>query len=162
MVKTLLIAIAGIWIGYAGYRQYETHLLKQPYLFNHAAHRVMNCNLCHEGAVEEIRATLPPLETCLKCHVSSPLSDSKSIAEWDKAIKQGGFAWNKLTSVPPHVFFSHRRHTKFGKFDCATCHGDMQNLSQPAPLPMIRVTMDQCISCHQQQDQSEDCARCHM
>jgi hypothetical protein len=39
-----------------------------------------------------------------------------------QAIQQGGFSWKKLTSVPQHVFFSHRRHTKFGRLECSVCH----------------------------------------
>ncbi len=160
-VKILLLAIAGVWLGFTGYRQYEAQQLKQPYAFNHAAHRIMKCVVCHEGAVEEIRATLPQTETCLKCHSSSPLSDSKSVSEWNKAIQQGGFGWKKLTSVPQHVFFSHRRHTKFGKLECFTCHGDVQNFSAPPGLPLIRTDMDVCIDCQRERAESEDCDRCH-
>lgn len=161
LVKFLLFAIAGIWLGFTGYRQYEAIELKQPYEFNHAAHRLMKCVLCHEGAVDEIRATLPEMETCLKCHASSPLADYKSVSAWEQAKQQGGFRWKKLTSVPEHVFFSHRRHTKFGKLECVTCHGDVQNFSAPPELPLIRTNMDVCIDCHRERAESEDCARCH-
>lgn len=161
LAKTMLIAIAGLWAGYAGFRQYEARQVRQPYAFNHAAHRVMNCSLCHQGAVEDIRASLPEIEICRKCHANSPLTDPKSLTEWDKAVREGGFRWKKLTSVPDHVFFSHRRHTKFGKLKCERCHSDMQNLTAPPELPMIRVTMDLCIDCHEELAESEDCARCH-
>lgn len=160
-VKTTIIAVAGLWAGFAGYRQYEAQQLRQPYRFNHAAHRLMGCVVCHSGARNSIRATLPAISVCLKCHASSPLTDSRSTEQWSKAVEQGGFKWKKLTSVLDYVFFSHRRHTKFGKLECAQCHADMYNLTAPPSLPLIRVNMSTCVDCHKDRKQTEDCARCH-
>jgi len=160
-VKALVIAAAGLWAGFAGYRRYEARHLHQPYRFNHAVHRPMGCVICHTGARNSIRATLPAVSVCLKCHADSPLTDAKSKAKWSKAVEQGGFRWKKLTSVPDYVFFSHRRHTRFGKIACTRCHGDIAHLISPPSLPLIRVSMGKCLDCHQDREQTEDCAHCH-
>lgn len=159
--KILLIALLGCFVGFQGFRQFETWQLKQPYEFDHGAHRVMACVVCHVGAIEEIRATLPSFETCVKCHASSPLLDPDAEVQWATAVEAGGLEWNKITSVPDHVFFSHRQHTKTGQIECARCHGNVSDLSSPPPLPQIRVSMDECLDCHLQNDQTDDCARCH-
>jgi len=161
VVKTLLIGIVGLFVGFNGFRQYEASQLVQPYSFNHAAHRVMACVRCHEGAVEGVMATLPPLSTCLKCHSSSPLADQSALTAWAKAVSDRGFQWKKLTSVPDYVYFSHRRHTKMGKIDCKKCHSDMQDLTGPPPLPLIRIQMSLCTDCHSEREVSDDCTRCH-
>lgn len=159
--KIILLACAGFILGFNGFRKYEARQVEQPYKFNHAAHRIMACIRCHEGAEDGIKATLPSAETCLNCHKSSPNSDQEEVAAWDASIQKGGFQWKKMTSVPDHVFFSHRRHTKLGKLSCVTCHGDVQDKTVPPSLPLIRIKMDLCIDCHQQRGESDDCARCH-
>lgn len=159
--KILLIALLGCVVGFQGFRRYETWQLKQPYEFNHAAHRVMACDICHTGAIEEIRATLPSIKTCVKCHARSPLLDSESEIQWATAVEANGFEWKKITSVPDHVFFSHRQHTNTGKIECVRCHGNVTDFVTPPPLPEIRISMDECVDCHIENDKTEDCARCH-
>ncbi|RME29394.1 MAG: hypothetical protein D6800_02730 [Candidatus Zixiibacteriota bacterium] len=161
LVKVLVIAVAGLWAGFAGYRQYEAAQLRQPYRFNHAAHRPMACVICHSGARQSMRATLPAISVCLNCHADSPLTDAKSKAAWQAAVQQGGFRWKKLTAVPDYVFFSHQRHTRFGRIPCERCHGDIAHFVAPPSLPLIRVSMSTCVDCHQDRQQTEDCARCH-
>jgi len=161
VVKIALIGIAGILVGFKGYRQYESSQMTQPYEFNHSVHTIMACVRCHEGAVDGVRATLPPIKTCLKCHATSPRTEPSEIAVWNDAVKRGGFKWNKLTFVPDHVHFSHSRHTKFGKIQCESCHGDMKYATAPPSLPLVRIRMGLCIDCHRERGESDDCVRCH-
>lgn len=160
-IKTLMIAVIGLTAGFTGFRQYEASQLVQPYEFNHVAHRIMDCTRCHEGAVDGILATLPSMEICLKCHTGSPYSGPSETAVWDDAVSAGGFRWNKLTSVPGHVFFSHRQHTKLKDIPCERCHADMKDMTRPPSLPLMRISMDLCIDCHNDSGATEDCAHCH-
>lgn len=161
LLKILVLTIGGFWLGFSGFRFYEAQQVIQPYKFDHSAHRIMKCELCHSGAIDGIRATLPSYQICKKCHASSPLTDDKNIKSWKEAEEINQFQWRKFTSVPDHVFFSHRQHTKSGKIECKKCHGDISNLTEPPPLALIRIDMDICIECHLSLEQTDDCAHCH-
>ena len=160
MIKPLLIAVAGLTFGFAGYREYEATQFSQPYAFNHAAHRVMKCTLCHAGAERDSRAGLPSFSTCTNCHATSPLTDSASARTWNHA-NEVGLQWHKLSAVPPHVYFSHRRHTVLASLPCETCHGEMSARTSPPMFPMKRVRMGGCLDCHLKMNQTTDCAHCH-
>lgn len=160
-IKTLLIAVLGLMAGFTGFRRYEASQLVQPYEFSHVAHRIMACTLCHEGAIDGIRATLPSMEICLRCHAGSPYSDPSETAVWDDAVRDGGLLWTKLTSVPEHVFFSHRQHTRLRDIPCERCHADIQDMTKPPSLPLIRISMDLCLDCHNELGVTDDCAHCH-
>ncbi|MFQ5500623.1 MAG: cytochrome c3 family protein [Candidatus Zixiibacteriota bacterium] len=160
-IKTVVIAAAGLWLGFTGFRKYEASQVQQPYEFNHAAHRVMACVRCHVGAIDGVRSTLPSFEICQNCHTGSPKSGEKAEAAWAKAVQDGGFKWKKATSVPDHVFYSHRLHTKSGQIPCESCHAEIGDLTGPPTLPLIRIQMSFCIDCHEERGVTEDCARCH-
>jgi c(7)-type cytochrome triheme protein len=69
--------------------------------------------------------------------------------------------WVRIYRLPDHVYFSHRRHVGAGKLRCQTCHGQVQQFTEPAPRPVVEPTMDNCIDCHRQKKASVDCNACH-
>ncbi len=135
----------------------------QPIAFNHNKHiqSGMECTDCHVGARDQVRATLPSLSACLMCH-QAPLTQSaeeQKIRDLAQAGKEAD--WIRITHVRTDVYFSHRRHVQLGKLDCAVCHGPMQTLTAPPRSPFVELTMDACISCHQQNQARTDCNDCH-
>lgn len=141
----------------------------QSIAFNHKKHvdEQIDCATCHEGVEKEERAGLPQIQTCMVCHqarLGTSAEEAKLIALDEKHAE---LQWTALTSVPDHVYFSHRRHVTVGKLACATCHGDIASATRP-PERGAGLTMKLCQGCHATQaDHSAaqratlDCAACH-
>ncbi|MBE2246126.1 MAG: c-type cytochrome [Candidatus Competibacteraceae bacterium] len=54
--------------------------------------------------------------------------------------------WVQIHHLPEHAYFSHQQHVVVGKVECATCHGNIEEMDkvfQYSPL-----TMGWCINCH--------------
>lgn len=133
--------------------------LSQPVGFDHAKHRGMACTVCHRGAEVSARAGIPQGETCAKCHATAPRGTDA--APWSDVGRSGRLGWTRVTRVPDHVYFSHRRHVALAKLDCAACHADVgQRAAPPARVP-LRLDMDACLTCHRTEGASQDCAACH-
>ena len=139
------------------------HLTPQPIAYNHAKHieNGMSCTDCHTGAETQARATLPTLDTCMACHAAAltKSAEEEKIRRLAAAGKE--LEWVRLTRVPAHVYFSHRRHVAFAKLSCATCHGPMEKLTVPPDKPFKDPTMDSCIECHEKNRAGTECNDCH-
>jgi hypothetical protein len=130
----------------------------QPIAFPHAKHQTVDCTVCHRGAASAVRAGIPDIHLCSKCHATPP---GQSAAAWDAAVAGKAIAWVQVTHVPAHVMFSHRRHTAIGRLDCASCHGQMRGRTTPPGSADVRLVMNTCLSCHRHEGAAEDCAACH-
>lgn len=147
---------------FIGYRHLSSEV-KQPIAFNHKKHveSGLSCTDCHAGVQTQARATLPDLATCLTCHESA-LTQSPEEARVRAAAAAGKeLNWVRLTQVPPHVFFSHRRHVKTVNLACAECHGPMEKATVPPSRAWRTLNMDACIECHQRNRVNADCNDCH-
>ena len=135
----------------------------QPVAFNHARHLAsgLECSYCHTGAEAGEHATLPTLETCTGCHEAALTKSPEEARLRGFAASGRELAWRPVTSVPAHVYFSHRRHVALGKIACSVCHGEMEKLTAPPRAPFHRITMDSCIQCHQKNQARTDCNDCH-
>ena len=131
----------------------------QPIAFSHAKHAPMACAVCHRGVETAARAGLPAASLCAKCHASIP-GGATGTAGGDVG-QSGRIAWVRVTRVPDHTMFSHRRHVALGRLDCASCHADIGLRASPPVRQPVRLDMDACLSCHQREGASEDCAACH-
>lgn len=135
----------------------------QPIQFNHFVHlrNGMTCVDCHVGARDQEHATLPPLETCLACHEQALTASPEE--EKLRALSQAGkqLSWRRITRVPPHVYFSHRRHATIAGMDCAECHGQMETLTAPPRRLFRPMTMEACQECHERTKARNDCNDCH-
>jgi len=137
--------------------------VRQPVLFSHAKHiqNGMSCTDCHVGAQEQASATIPTIADCLNCH-EAPLSESPEEAKIRSiAAAKQELLWSQITRVPPHVYFSHRRHVQLGKLTCDLCHGVMEKATVPPSRPFRPMTMDSCLECHQRHGLRSDCNDCH-
>jgi hypothetical protein len=54
--------------------------------------------------------------------------------------------WNKVHSLPDHVYFNHSQHVKAGKVQCQTCHGEVQEMG--VAYQAAELSMGWCINCH--------------
>jgi predicted CXXCH cytochrome family protein len=134
--------------------------LTQPVNFNHAAHSdVLDCEGCHEGVTSMARAGIPQSEFCVGCHEEAP--SVVSAATWEAITNGDPIAWQRVTRVPDHTYFSHRRHAGSAGLACETCHGDVGARTDAVTVPFVVPVMDECLSCHAQEGASEDCTACH-
>ncbi len=136
----------------------------QPIGFNHSKHVEdlgLPCTTCHLYAETGTRATIPNIEVCGMCH-TAPLTESPEELLVVEHVQSGDpIPWRKVYRVPEHVYFSHRRHTSVAEIACETCHGNIGELSTPVSRPIVKITMDRCMQCHQSSAVTTDCISCH-
>jgi hypothetical protein len=131
--------------------------------FNHLKHRDagVTCKDCHLESRQVSNTTLPDLAFCLMCHESA-ITESPEEEKIRQAAAEGKqVVWQRLTRLPAHVYFSHRRHVTLGQLDCAACHGELGSSTAVKPHLIRRPTMDNCMACHEQQKIRNDCNDCH-
>jgi cytochrome c553 len=154
VVLSLLLAAFSIW----------SPSIEQPIAFNHRLHIEdvgLECTDCHLYAETGVRATIPNIEMCADCHAEAQ-SDSPEEARLVEYIQSESLVpWRKIYRVPEHVYFSHRRHTSLGEVPCQACHGKMESRETPVKRAEVPVTMEFCMSCHDQVGASNDCLLCH-
>ncbi len=161
VISASLLALALVVAGFVLVRGSS---VEQPIDFDHRLHIEdigFQCTDCHLYAETGIRATIPNVDICAYCH-AAPMTDSTSEALVVEHIEKGEpIPWRKVTRVPAHVFFSHRRHTSVADIECVTCHGDVEQRTTAFDRPPIKLSMSQCMDCHQERDASNDCILCH-
>ncbi len=139
--------------------------IKQPISFVHKIHiedAELTCVDCHQYVETLAAATIPSIDICSDCHSDEPLGDSPEEIKLLKYINEGkSIPWQKIYSVPNHVYFSHRRHVTIGDIKCDSCHGKVEELTEPVPYPLWLPTMNNCIDCHKQNKVTYDCLACH-
>jgi c(7)-type cytochrome triheme protein len=149
----------------------ETSAPDQPLPFDHSLHTSIEldsgklaCTDCHAGAEKATHAGLPALTTCMRCHMrpqgDPPSADERRVRQ---AFAEGGaFAWIQVTRNPGHVHFSHAAHVTVGHLECAECHGDVTQWTEPPSKPTAKLnSMRACMSCHRERGVSNDCGTCH-
>jgi hypothetical protein len=133
--------------------------LRQPLAFSHARHAGMGCGVCHRGALEQARAGIPEAAVCLKCHATAPRA--AAAVKWDEAGRAQPIAWVRVSRLPEHVMFSHRRHVGLAQLECTSCHAEVGTSPVPPGRPPLRLDMDACLDCHKREGANQDCAGCH-
>jgi len=133
--------------------------LRQPLAFSHARHAGMACAVCHRGALEQARAGIPEAAVCLKCHATAPRA--AAAVKWDEAGRAQPIAWLRVSRLPDHVMFSHRRHVGLARLECTSCHAEVGASAVPPPRPPMRLDMNACLACHKREGANQDCAGCH-
>jgi hypothetical protein len=56
-------------------------------------------------------------------------------------------AWNRVHSLPDHVYFNHAIHVNKG-VGCVTCHGRVDQMARV--YKAMPLTMEWCIDCHRE------------
>jgi cytochrome c2 len=142
----------------------------------HAGVNQINCLYCHGGAEQGKHANIPSVNVCMNCHKSineyakgPKLYTEEGVevngtAEIQKLYKYAGFdpakpndwdaskakpiEWVKIHNLPDHVYFNHSQHTKAGKVQCQTCHGEITKMDEVKQF--TDLSMGWCINCHRE------------
>lgn len=132
-----------------------------PLPFDHVVHTRsgMACAVCHAGVATAASARLPKADVCTRCHAGPP--PRVQAAAWRAVSADEPPDWGRLTRVPDHVMFSHRRHVALARLECVSCHGDIGRTAVRAARLPVRLDMNACLSCHTREGASTDCAACH-
>ena len=138
--------------------------VKQPIQYNHYKHTQtleIECATCHQGVRDGVRATLPSVEICMGCHADAVTDSPEEEKIRTFYSKNQEIPWQRLFKLPPHVFFSHRRHVSVAGLDCTKCHGDMAFRKTPPSKAPMKISMNACLSCHRKLQAKTDCVSCH-
>jgi hypothetical protein len=149
---------------YTYWRWSRNDRITQPIAFNHRAHITnaqLQCSDCHPYYSKGARSGLPSADVCMTCH-SDALTKSPEEAKLREESQRGNPpVFRKLFHLPPHVYYSHRRHVVLGKLECVQCHGQIADTVTPPTSPLVRISMDFCTGCHTQLKVTNDCKACH-
>lgn len=134
----------------------------QPIAFSHRVHagvKDINCRFCHAGAERSANAGLPSLEKCFYCH-KYIIPNHPEIVKEDRYYRSGKpVPWERIFWVADFVYFDHVPHLKWGKLDCADCHGDVKSMDR---LKKVDFEMGFCLDCHRKKKAQQDCwLACH-
>ena len=135
---------------------------QQPIDFPHNLHIAegLECIDCHSTVDTRAAATLPSVRKCMLCH-EKVATDGPGVTVlrgyWEKRrevpwVRVYGFAQSA------HVKFHHAPHIR-ADITCQTCHGNVENMTTATRV--VNHTMGTCVSCHRQNQASDDCAACH-
>jgi hypothetical protein len=153
----LLLITAGL--GYSWYQGGQAP--DQPIAFPHTIHVSklnLPCNFCHIFVDRSRHAGAPPVETCMSCH-KAIATEKEEIRKLTRYYEENRpIEWNRVYSLPDHVYFSHKRHVKAG-VDCENCHGKVGAMKKIRRVGSLE--MGWCVSCHRARGAPRDCATCH-
>ncbi len=153
----------------------------QPILFSHKIHAGDNkipCEYCHNYVSVSPHPGIPSVQRCMGCHSQISGRDVNynmggiTINIKKEIEKVRGFwqrkepiPWVKVSTMPEHVKFNHKRHIKRG-IECAICHGQVEQMD--IVYKAKKLNMGFCISCHEQNADNDyhltelkDCLTCH-
>ena len=160
LIVSIAIAVSTVLI-VAGF---SSSAIQQPLPFSHKIHVAENeldCTEGHTRVLEHHRATLPLLEVCQDCHSEALTETELELQLLAYTTTDEAIPWQRIYMVPDHVYFSHRRHVTLGGLACEVCHGDVGALDLPPPAPVVPITMDGCMDCHEKNQITNDCLACH-
>jgi mono/diheme cytochrome c family protein len=178
LLTLALFVVAGYFltqwaIGMGRNKNYQP---EQPIYYSHKVHagtNQINCLYCHNGAFEGKHSNIPSVNICMNCHMAineykgkdifkedgSKVNGTEEInklyaaAGWDPAAKKytntgKPIEWVKIHNLPDHVYFNHSQHTKAGKVQCQTCHGEVTNMHEV--YQFSELSMGWCVNCHRE------------
>ena len=134
---------------------------EQPIAFSHRVHngvKQIQCEFCHSFVGRSTFPGIPPVEKCLYCHnyiIANHPEIKKEHAYYNSKTPT---PWKKVTYIPEHVFFNHKRHIK-KDIACQECHGPVETMDR---LKRTNFKMGFCIECHREKKANVDCwLACH-
>jgi cytochrome c553 len=159
-----LVALALAAVGFAAGRVLlrPEERVVQPIAFSHATHaEITECVTCHEFFSEREHSGLPNLSVCLVCH-EDPQTDGHEEEKIRRLAEAGGYdVFRKLFRLADHAYYSHRRHVSIADIECATCHGGIAETEEPPQRPLVDITMEFCVDCHERDGLESQCTDCH-
>lgn len=133
----------------------------QPIAFSHEVHArdlALDCTHCHQTVEDSRFPGIPSTDVCMVCHEFTA-TDRPDIQTLTRLHNEGTpVEWVKIHAVPWHVYFTHKRHVRYG-IDCTACHGDV---TVQLPVRQVRsFDMGMCVNCHRSYGAPTDCWTCH-
>jgi hypothetical protein len=135
---------------------------QQPIDFPHNQHiaKGLECIDCHITVDTRAKAGMPSVAKCMLCHekVAADRPGVQKLREY--AEKKREVPWVRVYEFnrDGHVMFRHAPHVRAG-VECVTCHGNVAEMTVVAR--QVEHNMGTCLTCHRQQQASQDCASCH-
>jgi hypothetical protein len=134
---------------------------EQPIAFSHKLHVGfgLQCTRCHENPASSNSISLPPIKTCMVCHVAVDKDKPNIKKRAGYAASGQAVPWARIYPLTAGIHFNHEPHLKAG-VQCTNCHGPVGD--QPAMSELTALTsMATCISCHQAAKAPTGCDACH-
>ena len=128
----------------------------QPIPFSHKVHAgtlKIECLYCHSQADKGPHATVPPVSTCMKCHLEVQPRDAKGklkpgidllLEHWEK---KKPIVWTKVNDLADFAYFDHSRHIAAG-LDCQECHGPVETMEHMRREYGLKMSW--CMDCHKE------------
>lgn len=178
LLTLILFVVGGFYVvkGAINLGRSKDYEPDQPIYYSHKVHAGKNqisCLYCHGGAYEGKQAAIPSVNVCMNCHMTineyggeqiyrkdgSKVDGTAEIqklyeyAGWDPSSrtytgKGKPIEWVRIHNLPDHVYFNHAQHTKAGKQQCQTCHGEITNMDEV--YQFADLSMGWCVNCHRE------------
>lgn len=135
---------------------------EQPIAFSHRQHAGENeiaCRYCHRGVEESPVAGIPSMADCRACHLFIASDRPEVVKLLDYVERQEPIPWQRVYSLPDHVYFPHMMHFRAG-LDCSLCHGEVAGMDRIKRD--VSLKMGWCLGCHRDYKASIDCWACHI
>lgn len=130
--------------------------------FSHGVHVIdqeLACEMCHEDIGVADAPGMPSPDTCAICH--SELDAEKEPGDRvDSLFQDGVFLTSRTVPLQDEVHFSHLRHVE-GAGACDACHASILE-EGGADFDHPVVGMEGCMACHEERNQPNACATCHV
>ena len=166
--KTLVLPLGFMILicggAFAYWRTTSNTRVAQPIAFNHRAHvsnAQIECSECHAYYSKSVHSGLPAADVCMTCHSETLTKSPEEVKLREESQRGNPPIFRKLFHLPPHVYYSHRRHVVLGKLECVRCHGEIADTVVPPERPLVRISMDFCTGCHSRSKVTNDCKSCH-
>ena len=178
LLTLLLFVVGGFYVvkGAINLGRTKDYQPEQPIYYSHKVHAGKNqisCLYCHGGAYEGKQAGIPSVNVCMNCHMTINEYGGEQIfhadgtkvdgtAEIKKLYEYAGWdptsrtyngkgkpvEWVRIHNLPDHVYFNHAQHTKAGKQQCQSCHGEITNMDEV--YQFTDLSMGWCVNCHRE------------
>ncbi|MCA9000727.1 MAG: hypothetical protein KDB61_02305 [Planctomycetes bacterium] len=129
--------------------------------FSHKLHvevEEIECIDCHLYYEDEDEPGMPRLKGCMLCHEDIE-AESPEAKRVETFFIDGEFNAALVNKLDPEIKFSHLAHVT-DEEGCASCHAEIVN-SEGRPGAWMGLNMDRCTSCHEAEQQPNDCSTCH-
>lgn len=135
----------------------KTGAPQRDIVFHHAQHAEagLECTACHAPAARSttgIDNLLPGHSGCSDCH------DVQADAGCTMCHAGEPQAGPRITDYS--ALFSHERHLREAKLECAACHADLDAPVAPGRAGHLPA-MAECMACHTERKAANDCRTCH-
>lgn len=120
------------------------------------------CVGCHRKTWTGHIASIPSTNVCRCCHSGEPRTDSPEERHLRAYLARGeDIQWVQITTLGPHIHFSHKAHVKYAGYSCTRCHEDMSKRDTPPTTAKV-FAMNTCKECHEKNEEAgKDCLTCH-